>query len=303
MSALLQESSSAIPGATLRPLSDVMGAEVMGLDLTKPFDATTRDAVYAAFVRYHLLVFRDQKLDKPQQIAFTEQFGTLEEHTARNRGDADYPLVHEVSNLGEDGKPTGVVNSTLWHTDKSFRPKPSMATILHAVTLPPDGGDTVFANMIAAYAALPDDKKRALADARVIHSWELSRENVDRPLTEQEKRESPSMNHRLVRTHPDSGRQCMFLGMHASHLDGLPLREGRARIEDLEAHATDPRFQYRHTWSPGDLLMWDNRCLLHHADPNFDAARHPRLMHRTCLRGATPDGSVPFDIPEGFADT
>ncbi|NKB58391.1 MAG: TauD/TfdA family dioxygenase [Alphaproteobacteria bacterium] len=209
----------------------------------------------------------------------------LERHAIRNRGTATHPLVHTVSNLDAEGTPSGAVKSTQWHSDKSFRPAPSMATILHAVTLPPDGGDTCFANMYAAYDALPEAEKKALDGVQTVHSWELSRENIGRVMSEAEKRDAPPMTHPLVRVHPDTGRKGLFMGMHASHLEGLPIDEGRARIEALEAHATQPQFVYRHHWREGDVLMWDNRCLLHHADTNFDAARHPRVLHRTCLRG------------------
>ena len=122
--------------------------------------------------------------------------------------------------------------------------------------------------------------------------------NVTRTTSKEEKRDAPSMSHWLVRPHPDSGRKCLFMGMHASHLDGMPLARGRSRIEALEAHATQPQFLYRHHWRPGDMLMWDNRCLLHRAVPNFDAARFPRVLHRTCLRGTTPEGSTPFDVAD-----
>ena len=276
-------------GFEVRPVSDVIGAEVIGLDLSQPLDEATREVVYAAFVKYQVLVFRDQHLTKQQQVAFSEQFGTLERHTLRNQGSDGIPLVHTVSNLNAEGKPSGAVKSTGWHSDKSFRPTPSMATILHAVTLPPEGGDTCFADMYTAYEALPEQEKAELAGMRVVHSWELSRENRGRYMSEEEKRDAPPMSHPLVRTHPDSGRKCLFMGAHASHLEGLPLEEGRTRIEQIEAHATGPRFVYRHQWRPGDVLMWDNRCLLHRADANFDAARYPRVLHRTCLRGTSPD--------------
>ena len=296
MSATSTTSDEAGTGYEIRPLSDVMAAEVIGLDLSRPLDPATRNAVYAAFLEYHLLVFRNQCLSKPQQIAFSEQFGPLERHTLRNRGTDDFPLLHVVSNLDDANRPSGKVNSTLWHTDKSFRPQPSLATILHAVTLPPNGGDTMFANMCAAYDALPETEKKALEGVRVIHSWVLSRENIGRVMSEEEKRDAPSMSHMLVRVHPETGRKCLFMGMHASHLEGMPMTEGRRRIEALEAHATQPQFTYRHHWRAGDLLMWDNRCLLHHADPNFDAARYPRVLHRTCLRGATPESSHPVEV-------
>lgn len=273
-------------GFEIRPLSDLMAAEVIGLDLARPLDDAARAAVHRAFLDHQLLCFRDQRLTKEQQIAFTEQFGVLEQHTMRNRGSADLPLLHVVSNLDEAGKPIGKVRSDQWHTDKSFRPAPSMATILHAITLPPEGGgDTCFANMYAAYEALPEVEKARLRDLRVVHSWELSRENIGRVMSEEEKRDAPTNAHPLARRHPETGRIALFVGVHASHIEGLPIGEGRALIERLEAHSTQPQFVYRHKWRSGDMLMWDNRCLLHRAEANFDAARYPRVLHRTCLRG------------------
>ena len=136
-------SDKSTPAAALQiqPLSDSFGAEVSGIDISKPLQPAAKEAIHQAFLKYKLLCFRDQKLTQEQQVAFSEQFGTLERHAISNRNNASNPLVHIVNNLGPDGKPSGVVKSTMWHSDKSFRPEPSMATILHAVTLPPDGGD------------------------------------------------------------------------------------------------------------------------------------------------------------------
>jgi taurine dioxygenase len=288
MSMVIEARSVAGQWFTVRPLSPLMAAEVVGLDLRKPLDSATCQAVYDNFVRYQVLAFRDQSLTKPEQIAFTEQFGTLERHVASNRG-GDIPLLHVVSNLNAEGKPSGKVKSTTWHSDKSFRPEPSMATILHAVVMPPDGGDTCFANMYAAYDALDEAEKAALDGLRVIHSWELSQQKSGLRATEEEIRDAPPMSHPLVRVHPDSRRKCLFMGLHASHIDGWPMADGRALLAKLEAHATQDRFVYRHKWHTGDVLMWDNRCLLHRADPNFDAALYPRVLHRTCLRGTSPE--------------
>lgn len=269
----------------IRPLSDKIAAEVTGLDLSRPLDQPTREAIYDALLAYQILVFRNQRISKEQQIDFSQQFGTLERHTLRNQGADDFPLVHVVSNLDAEGKPRGTLGSTKWHSDKSFRPEPSMATILHGITLPPNGGDTCFADMYAAYEALPAAEKAELEPMRVVHSWELSRENLNRQMSEEEKRDAPTTSHPLVRTHPDTGRKCLFIGIHATYLEGLPVEEGRKRIEQLEAHATQERFVYHHQWRQGDVLMWDNRCLLHRADQNFDAAKYPRVLNRTCLRG------------------
>src|SRR4051794_26679890 len=211
----------------VRPLSPLFAAEIVGLDLRLKLSETVRQQVYDAFVRDHVLCFRDQSLTKDEQIAFSKQFGTLERHIARNRG-SDNPWVHTVSNLGADGRPSGKVNSTSWHIDKSFRPEPSLATILHAMTMPPDGGDTCFANMYAAYDALSEAEKATLDGLRVIHSWELSREKVGQKATPEEIRDAPPMSHPLVRVHPDTDRKCLFMGEHASHIDGWWMVDGRA---------------------------------------------------------------------------
>jgi taurine dioxygenase len=286
MSATLAQ-ASATAAFTLRPLSDKFGAEITGLDLRRPLDPATRQAVWDAFVRHQLLCFREQALSGEEQIAFSEQFGTLERHTIRNRGTAN-PLLNTVSNLGPDGKPTGRLANQLWHSDKSFRPEPCSATILHAVTMPPAGGDTCFADMHAAYEALAAGEKAELEHIRVIHSWELSLAKSGKQASAEEIADAPPMCHPLVRVHPESGRKALFMGEHASHFDGQPMEIGRARLAALEAHATAERFVYRHAWRAGDLLMWDNRSLLHRAEANFDTALHPRVLHRTCLRGTPP---------------
>jgi alpha-ketoglutarate-dependent 2,4-dichlorophenoxyacetate dioxygenase len=272
---------------TAEPLSPILGASIGGLDLREPLPEATRRAVYDAFIEYHVLCFRDQQLDHNQQIVFSEQFGTLERHMAMNRGTV-HPLVHIVTNLGADGKPTGKVASTHWHSDKSFRPQPSLATILHALVMPPAGGETCFANMIAAYEALPQAEKAELDGIRVVHSWEISRARAGARTTPEEIADAPPMTHPLVRTIPETGRKALFMGEHASYFEGQPEEVGRRRLEKLVEHAVQERFVYRHQWAPGDLLMWDNRCLLHRAGTDFDAARYPRVLQRTCLRGTAP---------------
>ena len=275
------------PAFTLEPLSPVLGAVVTGLDLRQPLSETTRGAVYDAFLRHHVLCFRDQRLTQAEQVAFSEQFGTLERHMARNAG-TGHPLVNVVSNLGADGKPSGKVGSTNWHSDKSFRPMPSLATFLHAQVMPPEGGETCFANMIAAYEALPEAERAALEGVRAIHDFAVSAALTGRKATAEEIADAPPRAQPLVRVIPETGRRALFLGDHASHIEGRPVEEGRAHLAALTAHAVAERFVYRHPWRMGDLLMWDNRCLLHRANTNFDAAFHPRVLHRTCLRGNAP---------------
>jgi taurine dioxygenase len=268
-----------------------MAAEVTELDLRQTLSKDQRDEISAAFAQYQLLVFREQSLTKQEQIDFSQQFGTLERHARRNQGTSAFPLLHVVNNFGPNGE-LGQMKSTRWHTDKSFRPAPSLATLLHAIELPPNGGDTCFANMYAAYEALPDPQRAELAALRVVHSWEHSRDNVGVELSREEIEDAPPMSHPLVRSHPETGRSALFLGMHAAYIDGMPYDEGHQLIVDLETHATKDEFVYRHSWREGDLLMWDNRCLLHRADSNFDTHQHPRVMHRTCLRGTPTTGQA-----------
>ena len=275
------------PALTLEPLSPVLGAAVIGLDTRQRLSEATKHAIYDAFIRYHVLCFRDQHLDTDQQVAFTARFGTLERHMARNRGTGN-PLVNVVSNLGLDGKPSGKVSSTNWHSDKSFRPEPSLATILHAQIMPPEGGNTCFANMVAAYEALTDAERAELEGVRVVHDFAASAARTGRQASAEEIADAPPRAHPLVRTIPETGRRALFMGEHASHFEGRPVAEGQGRLEALTAHAVQERFVYRHAWRLGDMLMWDNRCLLHKADTNFDAARFPRVLHRTCVRGIAP---------------
>ena len=276
----------------IRPLSDLMGAEILDLDLSEPIDDGMRDAILAALNRFKLLVFRHQDLSKEAQLAFTRRFGDIETHVNRDFRSADTPEVHPVNNLDEDLRPSRSIKNIgnySWHSDKSYMARPSLATLLYAVQLPPKGGDTEFANMQAAYDALPDERKRQLQGLRVVHSWERSRQKSgSKPATDEEKRDAPPVVHPLVRTHPATGHAGLYIGNHTSHVEGWSVAEGEALLEELQTFATQKRFIYRHQWQPGDLVMWDNRCLLHRALPNFEMDRYARVLNRTVVRGDIP---------------
>jgi taurine dioxygenase len=157
------------------------------------------------------------------------------------------------------------------------------------VELPPRGGETQFANTALAYAALPAATQQQIAGLRAVHSWEASRINcAGRPATEEQKRERPPVAHPLVRTHPDTGAKTLYLGNHASHIAGMPEAEGRALLVRLREHATQAAFVYTHRWRSGDLVMWDNRCLLHRALPHEAMGLHRRVLHRTVVKGTVP---------------
>jgi alpha-ketoglutarate-dependent 2,4-dichlorophenoxyacetate dioxygenase len=173
----------------------------------------------------------------------------------------------------------------LWHSDSSFKPVPSLCSLLSARIVPPEGGATEFASARAAYPSLPEALKARAARTIVVHDFAWSRDQV-RPgfFTDRERAEYPPVRHPLVRTNPVNGRPALFLGAHASHVEGLAVEEGRALLRTLLEHVTQPQFCYRHEWTEGDLVIWDNRCVLHRATP-FDAVRHRRLMQRTTVSG------------------
>lgn len=274
----------------VRRLADVAAAEIHGVDLSRPLAPALKDSIMAAFLEHRLLVFRGQHLTKDQQYELTLNFGELEGHVARLAGGGRSPLVHTVHNLDENGRPTASprdYGNYFWHTDKSYHAVPSLLTMLHAVELPPDGGDTQFANTVAGYAALPEETKRAIAGLQIVHSWEASRRNTGGRLATEEETREP-VTHPLVRTHPDTGEKTLYLGLHTSHVVGMEEAEGRALLDRLLAHTTQPEFVYVHTWRPGDLVIWDNRCLLHRAVRNYDMARHRRILHRTVVKGTAP---------------
>ena len=276
----------------IRPFAGSIGAEILDLDLSHPVDDAMRDAILAALNLFKVLVFRRQDLSKDTQLAFTRRFGELEPHVNRDFRSAGVPEVHPVNNLDENQRPSrGIKNigNYSWHTDKSYMARPSLATLLYAVQLPPKGGDTEFADMQAAYDFLPEARKRELQGLRIVHSWERSRQKSgSKPATEEEKRDAPPVVHPLVRTHPVTGRKGLYIGNHTSHVEGWSLAEGEALLAELQDFATQERFIYRHHWQSGDLVMWDNRCLLHRALPNFEMDRYARVLNRTVVRGDIP---------------
>ena len=272
-------------------LSSAAGVEIAGADLTRPLSPSLKALILRALRDHHVLVIRDQHLSQEQQHAFTLHFGELEGHVARH-SDPRYGIVHSVTNLDPEGNPTEMLDTRgnyFWHTDKSYHSVPSFLTMLHAVELPPEGGDTQFANMVLAYRALPEETKRRIAGLRCIHSWEASRlASGSRPASEAEIRERPPVEHPLVRIHPDTGENALYIGTHAGGIAGMPEAEGQALLAELLAHATQPDFVYAHRWRPGDLVIWDNRCLLHRAIANYAMATHRRVLHRTVVRGTVP---------------
>ena len=271
---------------TIQPLSPVLGAEVTGLDLNDQLTAETKQRLQDAFDTYHVLCFRDQSLSKEEQLEATKQFGELDVHVQSNRS-SDIPLIHIVSNMDENDIPRQSIagrNSVHWHSDKSYRLKPSHATFLYSLEVPDEGGETQFANTLKAFEALPEERQQELSGLKVVHSWPDSKlRATGKPATDEEIASWPPMPQPLARTHPPTGKKALFIGQHAGWIEGQE-DKGRGLIEELEAWCTQDQFVYNHQWRVGDLLMWDNRCLIHRAAP-YDGDKYRRLMHRTVTQG------------------
>jgi alpha-ketoglutarate-dependent taurine dioxygenase len=264
--------------SALQKLSPAGGVCIEDIDLARPLSPELKDAIVAAFLAHHFVVFPGQSLTREHQFAFAANFGEVEAHGAHRGESKRYGVAHVMSNLGADGKPTLRVSKAAnyhWHTDKPYHPAPPMMTTLFAVELPPSGGDTEFANMALAYAALPEDTRHRIAGLRVVF----------RPAFDAGR---PAADHPLVRTHPETGRKSLYIGNHSTHILGLPETEGTALLAELLEHATQRQFVYAQRWQLGDLVMWDNRCLLHRAVANYEAGKYRRVMHRSVVKGTVP---------------
>jgi alpha-ketoglutarate-dependent 2,4-dichlorophenoxyacetate dioxygenase len=277
---------------TVTRLAPNFAARIDGADITKPVGDPTWAEIRAAFDEHSVLLFRGQPLDDDKQIAFSRRFGSLEVTRSMNPA-AGTPFARQ-SNLDiktgdvippDDRRMVYQLANMLWHSDSSFKEVPSLCSLLSARIVPPEGGATEFASTRCAYSSLPEALRRRVEAATVVHDFSWSRDQI-RPgfFTEKERAEYPPVRHPLVRANPVNGRQALFLGAHASHIVGLPLEEGRVFLKELLDHVTQPQFCYRHEWHEGDLIIWDNRCILHRATP-FDTTRYKRLMQRTTVSG------------------
>jgi len=276
-------------------LTPLFAARVEGVDLTRPVDDAAWAAIRAAFEEHSVLVFPGQPLDDDAQVAVSRRFGSLEVTRSMNPA-AGTPFARQ-SNLDiktgevippDDRRMIYQRANMLWHSDSSFKPVPALCSLLSARVVPPEGGATEFASARAAWPALPEPLKRRIERLVVVHDFAWSRDQVQPGFfTAEERAVYPPVRHPLVRVNPVNGAEALFLGAHASHVEGLPLAEGRALLKALLDHVTQERFRYRHEWREGDLVVWDNRCVLHRATP-YDTVRHKRLMQRTTVSGG-PD--------------
>lgn len=257
---------------SVRQLHPLYVGEVSGVDVGRPLDAATVDALIDAINRYAVLVFHDQVLDDEKQLAFAAHFGGLSPPRYNYGKQRIDPRLADISNLDADGNLRGPnhhrrldsFGNMLWHTDASFRRVPGALSMLYAYKCPSEGGETEFADLRAAWDALPPRRQAQIENLVAEHSIWHSRSLVGfYDFTDQQRAEVPPVPQRLVRTHPGSKRKTLYLAAHASHIIGWPVPESRILLNDLIEHATQPQFVYRHHWRVGDLVIWDNRCTMH----------------------------------------
>lgn len=278
----------------IRPLSQALGAEVLGIDLSRPLSSEDFRRVHAAWLEHHVLVFRDQHLTPADQIAFSRRFGMLQTHVLRQFALPGHPEVLIVSNVTENGKPIGLGDAGhFWHSDLSYKDRPSLGTLLHAQVLPAEGGDTLFANMHTAWETLPRHLREAVGGRRAEHSYvkryaELQQRSPWRPnLTAAQVAEVRPVAHPVARTHPETRRKALFVNEHfTTRILDVPETLSRKLLDELFAHSIRNEHLYRHRWRPHDLVLWDNRSVIHLAAGCPDHL--PRKLYRTTIEGDTP---------------
>jgi taurine dioxygenase len=267
-------------------LSDAIGAEIRGVALGRPLSEAGFAALRRAWLDHAVLLLRGQSLDDEALVGLTRRFGQVEIPPPLEYGTAyipDHPEVMVVSNVEQNGRPIGSLGAgeAIWHSDLNFMEEPPAASLLYALEVPSAGGETGFANMYRAYAELPADLAAAVKGRKIRHDARFN--SAGQPRLEQR----PPVDHPIVRTHPETGRQCLYLGRRANAtVVGVPEPESEALLDALWAHAVQDRFVWYQRWRPGDLVIWDNRCTMHRRN-GFNADSR-RILHRTQTLGARP---------------
>lgn len=276
------------------PITSSFIAEIGDVDLSQPLSSSEVGEIKQAFWDYRVLIFPGQDLTEEQQLAFARYIGPLESNLFAVNKNAKFRLIPDlidVSNLTLNNEIWGAqsrmrqfnLGNRLWHTDSSFKYLPARASLLYALVIPPVGGHTEFADLRAAYDALPEDMKRRLDELVAEHSLAYSRAKTGfADFTEAEQTTLPPVPQVIVRTIPENGRKSLYIASHAGRILGMPEEEGRALLDELLAHATQRQFVYTHRWRVHDLVMWDNRCTMHRG-ADYDDLRWKREMHRATV--------------------
>jgi taurine dioxygenase len=277
---------------SVRRLTPHLGAEISGVELAHELEDEVFRALYRAFLRYQVLLFPPHDLPAARQVGFARRFGEVQIHVMNQYHADGYPELYRLSNLDEHGKPHGRhpdKGTLAWHTDGSWQRVTGQATIIYGEVMPESGGETHFCDMYGAYERLDAAWKARIAHLRAVHNLDFSRtrRHGEDPLTEAQRLAKPPVDHPVVRTHPETGRKCLYLGDHAEYIVGMPYEDGRALIEELNALAVHPDLSYEHRWKARELIVWDNRCVMHRATP-YDTATQGRVIRRCTVLGEIP---------------
>ena len=272
------------------PTGAALGAEIRGVDL-RSVDRDAFRAIHGAWLDHQVLLFRDQRLSDQDLIAFSRRFGDLDQAPIQENGRRfveGCPEIYIVSNVVEKGVAIGSLGAgeAVWHTDMSYLPDPPKASVLYALEVPPTGGDTSFCTMYGAWESLPDGLRKTAQELRVKHDGTYNSGGYLRAgvTPSDDPRTAPGTLHPLVCVHPETGRRHLYLGRRRNAwLEGLPLDESNALLDQIWDTATADALAWRHQWRAGDLVLWDNRCVMHRRDA-FDPATR-RVMHRTQIKG------------------
>jgi taurine dioxygenase len=278
----------------VRRLTPRLGAEIAGVDLAQGIAPDVFRALYGAFLEYQVLVFPPNELPPAAQVAFARQFGEVQVHVMAMYHADGFPELYRLSNLDADGKPNGKhpdKGTLAWHTDGSWRRVTGQATIIYGEVVSAIGGETHFCDMYGAYERLSESWKRRIAPLRAVHNLDFSRTRRHGTdlMTKAQRREAPPVDHPIVRRHPETGRTGLYLGDHAESIVGMPCDEGRALIDELNALAVHADLTYEHRWQARELIVWDNRCLMHRAT-EYDPRTQARVVRRCTVLGEMPVG-------------
>ncbi len=277
---------------TVRPLTPKLGAEILGVELAQGVSDDLFRGIYQAFLRYQVLLFPPQDLPPGRQVEFGRHFGEVQIHVMNQYHADGYPELYRLSNLDENGKPSGKHpdrGTLAWHTDGSWSRVTGQATIIYGEVVPETGGETHFCDMYGAYDRLDAAWKARIANLRAVHNLDFSRtrRHGEDPMTDKQRRDQPPVDQPIVRTHPETARKCIFLGDHAEYIVGMPYDEGRELIEELNVLAVHPDLTYEHRWKLRELIVWDNRCVMHRAT-SYDPATQGRVVRRCTVLGEVP---------------
>lgn len=275
--------STTLSEITFEPLSDAIGAEVRGVDLSRPLSAEDVATIKQGWNDHVVLVFRGQDVSNEDQVRFCSYFGDLELVRTGKYASEDMKHTMMITNVRDTGLKTALEDGDMWfHSDQCYYEIPAKASVLYAIEIPPVGGNTLFANCYLALETLPQDLQERLASLRAHHIYDYNGSPMKR--SEDVSPDAPQYSHPVVVTHPETGRKALYVNrLMTEYIEGMPRDESDALLEQLFAHSEDARFVYEHEWRVGDLVIWDNRCSMH-ARTDFDPGDR-RMLRRITIKG------------------